>query len=420
MLREIPLSPAHLNALCRDRQVYLWGASIVGFGVCRALERHGIKPTGFIDRSSRLRGKGSLGYSVSLPEQVLPGFRANPHSALVIMTSGHYEHQIAQACMEAGLVEGEDFISARQLSPLDPSVDISGVCNLRCMSCPRGNMPIRQPVGFMDPQTYGKVLDKLLHELPLVGNIQLYAWGEPLLNPDAAKIIRMTVERQLLCAISTNLNIRRDFSEVIKARPDWMKISLSGYEESYELTHTGGNWRTLLNNMKKLKTLKDEHHPNMYVEVNYHLYKHNLGDDYQRMQSLCEDLDFAFRPNYAYLYPLDNVAAYREGRELTEESNRTLDLLLLNIDEGIARALAEKDLPCAEERCLPINWNLNVRFCGAYFEPVLVENFLDLPIAEIIDRRNKSPFCRKCRSMALHRYTSVYLEERALSIEASK
>jgi hypothetical protein len=73
----------------------------------------------------------------------------------------------------------------------------------------------------------------------------------------------------------------------------------------------------------------------------------------------------------------------------------------------------QKHLPCAEERCFPINWNLNVRFCGAYFNPVLVENFLEMPLAAIIEKRNQSPFCPKCKSLALHRFTSVYLEEKS-------
>ena len=414
MLQISSMNPQELKDRIGERDVYLWGASIVGFGICRSLERNGILPKGFIDGSDRLKGKRPLGYQVYLSSEIVKEFARRAKKPFVIITSGHYENDIAQSCRDAGLAKDTDFISARAISPLDPSVDISGICNLHCISCPRGNILKQPPAGFMRIGTYRMVLDKLLSELPFVGNIQLYAWGEPLLNPDIAEIVGLTVQRRVLCAISTNLNSRNDFSPTIKARPDWMKISVSGYGEGYERTHTGGNWRVLLSNMHTLKRLKDDYNPEMYIEVNYHLYKRNIGDEYDRMKELCEELGFIFRPNPAYLYSLDNLLDYREGRELTPAAKATLEMLLLPIDEGIARAERQKHLPCAEERCFPINWNLNVRFCGAYFKPVLIENYLETPIAEIIGKRNEDPFCDRCKSYALHRFTSVYIEEKSL------
>ena len=402
------ITPMQLSSLIASRSIFLWGASIVGSGICRSLERNGMRPTGFIDSSPRLNGKRFLGYPVFAPTEIL---LRSPTEIFVVLTSGHYEHELRQLCLENGLVAEKDFISSRAISPLDPSVDISGVCNLRCISCPRGNIIEQPPAGFMQPDVYKSVLDKLLKELPFVGNVQLYAWGEPLLNPAVAEIIHMTVDRQVLCAISTNLNVRKDFSEAIKARPDWIKVSASGYGPNYERTHTGGSWKVLHANMHTLAKLRQQHHPDMYVEVNYHMYKHNIGTEYDNMKALCESLGFVFRPNHAYLYSLDNVLAYREGKELSQQARETLAMLLLDIDTGLAKAKAQKELPCAEERCFPINWNLNVRFCGSYFKPILAENFLREPLSEIIARRNNSSFCAYCKSMALHRFTGVYLQE---------
>jgi MoaA/NifB/PqqE/SkfB family radical SAM enzyme len=414
------ITPDEMKARVKGRELYLWGASIVGCGICRALERNGISPAGFIDSSSRMQGTVALGYKVYRPDEILKKEPAQKSLPFIVITSGHYEHEIMAECEKNGFVKDRDFISARTLCPLDPSVDISGVCNLHCISCPRGNMRTQPPAGFITAATYARVLDKLLRELPFAGNIQLYAWGEPLLNPEVAQIIKTTVDRKLLCAISTNLNVRTDFADAIRAKPDWIKLSVSGYGgEHYEITHTGGKWAVLLSNMKKLSEYRRRFNPQMYVEVNYHLYKHNIGEEYDRMQALCNELGFVFRPNNAYLYSLDNIMKYREGGELTGEARQTLDMLLLDIDEGIARAEAQKHLPCAEERCFPINWNLNVRFCGAYFEPVVAGNYLETPLGEIVRRRNESPFCKRCMSLALHRFTGVYLEEKYINHEAA-
>lgn len=404
------LGTADLKGLIGGRQLYVWGASIVGSGTCRALERCGFRMAAFIDSSPRLKGKKSLGYPVLAPAEVLevPMLRDD---AFIIIASGHYEAEIAGACGAAGLVSGKDFISARELSPLDPSVDVSGLCNLHCISCPRGNYQEQPPRGFMSAATYRLVLDKLLRELPFMGNIQLYAWGEPLLNPEIAEIVRITAERGVLCAISTNLNVRKDFSEAIKARPDWIKVSASGFGPSYEVTHTGGEWELFLSNLRRLSALKREHNPEMYVEVNYHLYRHNLGEQYQRMSGLCQELGFVFRPNWAYLYPLDMVMDYCEGRPLSPEAERTLGMLQLGIDAGLERARGQAQLPCAEERCFPIAWDLTVRSCGAYFWPTVSDNFLEEPLEAVLERREQSGICSRCRKHALHRFTSVYVEE---------
>lgn len=418
-VRATVLNITDLVTLIRGRQLYVWGASIVGSGTCRALERCGLPPVAFIDSSSRFKGKTTLGYHVLSPGEVLdvPSQRDN---AFIIIASGHYEAEISGLCQASGLLPGKDFMSARELSPLDPSVDVSGLCNLRCISCPRGNYEEQPPRGFMSAVTYKQVLEKLLLELPFMGNIQLYAWGEPLLNPEIAKIIRITVEHGLLCAISTNLNLRKDFDEVIRARPDWIKVSASGFGPSYETTHTGGDWELFLSNLKQLSKLKQQIHPEMYVEINYHLYRHNLGDEYQQMADLCKNLGFVFRPNWAYLYPLDKVMDYCEGRELGQEARQTLDMMLLGIDEGLMRARSQANLPCAEERCFPISWDLSVRSCGAYFWPTVAENYLTEPMSSIIERRNKSGICAECKRHALHRFTSVYLEETTPPCEAEE
>lgn len=406
------LNPDQLDRLIRGRKLYLWGASIVGQGVQRALARCGCELTAFIDSSPRFKGRRVSHFPVFFPDEIL-GVPEARRDAFIILSSGHYEGEMAEACLAAGLVKNEDFISARRLSPLDPSVDISGLCNLKCISCPRGNMADQPAPGFMSAETYEKVLDKLLREMPLMGNVQLYAWGEPLLNSQAAEIIEITNDRRVLCAISTNLNASRNLDRAIAARPDWLKISASGFGASYERTHTGGNWDRFLANLYRLAELRAKHHPEMYVELNYHLYRHNLGEDFRGMRDLCAKLEFAFRPNWAYLYPLDNVLAYCQGRELGCQAHETLDLLILGLDEGLARARRQAHLPCAEERCFPIDWNLSVRSCGAYFQPRLADNYLEQPIEDILRLREASGICRTCRQHALHRFTSVYVEETA-------
>jgi MoaA/NifB/PqqE/SkfB family radical SAM enzyme len=405
------ISVEKLHQLCLNKKVFIWGAMIVGQGVCRSLERNGMPVEAFIDKSLSLHGRKALSYPIRRPDSVFACVRDG--NGIIIIGSGHNSPEIAVLCAQEGFAEGKDYILCESLNDIDPSVDVAGMCNLKCISCPRGNEKQQPPVGFMTALTYKKVLDKLIREIPLLGSIQLYTWGEPLLNPELPAIVAITREAQVLSAISSNLNYAKNLDAVVAARPDWFKISCSGWAENYERTHTGGKWKVFLSNLQKLAHLRDILHPDMQIILNYHLYKHNTGEDYNRIEALCKDLSLIFIPNHAYLYPLDSVMDFVDGKELSPEAKKTLPMLLMTLEEGIAQARKRSALPCPEERCFPINWDCRVRECGVFFRPFVAENFLDTPLSEII-RRKKSGLCVECRKRAIHQFTSVYLAEKRL------
>jgi wyosine [tRNA(Phe)-imidazoG37] synthetase (radical SAM superfamily) len=413
------ISVEELSQLCLNKKVFIWGGMIVGQGVCRSLERNGIRVESFIDKSLSLQGRKALGYSILKPDDVFAHVHAG--QGIIITGSGHNSPEIASLCEQEGFQKGKDYILCEDLNDIDPSVDIAGMCNLKCISCPRGNEKQQPPAGFMSASTYKKVLTKLINEIPLLGSIQLYAWGEPLLNPELPEIIAITREAKVLSAISSNLNYAKNLEAVIAARPDWFKVSCSGWADNYEMTHTGGKWKVFLSNLHKLANLRDTLHPEMQIILNYHLYKHNTGEDYHRIEALCKDLSLIFIPNHAYLYPLDSVMDFVDGKELSPQAKETIPMLLMTLEEGIARTRERASLPCPEERCLPINWDCRVRECGVFFRPFIADNFLEIPFTEIMSRKRSSKLCIECRKRAIHQFTSVYLAEKRLdNLETGK
>lgn len=404
------ISVDELRGLCRNKKVFIWGAMIVGQGVCRSLERNLIMLEAFLDKSASLQGQKALGYPIIKPEDCFDILRLG--KGIIITGSGHNSPEIAGLCENEGFQKGKEYILCDDLNNLDPSVDISGVCNLKCISCPRGNVKEQPPVGFMTTSTYKLVLEKLVREIPLLGSIQLYTWGEPLLNPQLPEIVAITREAKVLSAISSNLNYVKNMDKVIAEKPDWFKVSCSGWGDNYEKTHTGGKWKTFFINLHKLTNFRKQFHPEMQIILNYHLYKHNTGDDYRRIEALCNELNLIFIPNHAYLYPLDTVMDFIDGKPLSPEACQTLPLMLLPIEHGLADARKRAMLPCCEERTLPINWDCRVRECGVFFHPFIAENFLDIPLAALLERRKKSQLCRECKKRAMQQYTAVYLAEK--------
>ena len=402
--------PGQLHELLTQRRIYLWGARQLGFSIFEALARQGFEVEAFLDSSRDLQGQKVLGRPVLDPKSLLS---QGPSDYLIIITSGFYYEEIAARCREAGLTEGRDFLLAADLQRFDYQIDVSGSCNLRCISCPRGNFRPQPAAGFMSPANFELVLDKILREDPLVGAVALYNFGEPLLNPHLPEIIRLAARRGVRTAVSTNLSFRLDFTEVIKAAPTWFRVSVSGFgPESYEQTHTGGDWNLFLANLHKLKALKDEHCPDLNVEVFYHIYK-NRRDDYLKMRDLCQSLGLPLRVRHAALAPLDVVRRFVRGQDLPPEAEAVRQLQILPLDEAMELARQQQSQPCPYQRCLWITWDLKVRECMEWFAPDLdlAQNFLDSPLEELATARTNSAHCQSCMAESLHRCYLVYGDE---------
>jgi MoaA/NifB/PqqE/SkfB family radical SAM enzyme len=270
----------------------------------------------------------------------------------------------------------------------------------------------------MNTATFERVLDKILNEDPFVGNVQLYQWGEPLLNPQLPEILRIANARGVQCAISSNLNVNCELAPVIEAGPAWFRISVSGTGEEYEKTHTGASWNRLLENMEELSRLRTTLNPDMKTEVFYHLYKENQGESLDTVRNLCARLGFEFHPVWAYLISLDDVLEHLEGGQLSDEAKEASNMLALDLEQGMALARLEKGKECLVDRCIHINWNLTVSHCMMFFYPqhnIAAENFLETPLADIQKARKSCGLCKRCRTQALHRYCSVYSTEQVPS-----
>jgi hypothetical protein len=399
------------------RAIYIWGAGQQGRGLAPVLQRNGLQVRGFLDSSAQLQGRTVAELPILHPALALAA-RSDGASPLVIIASFFFEEEIRESCRNLGLDAERDLISYRELKPFDYAVDISGACNLRCISCPRASRQDRHPPqGFMDAGTFELVLDKILREDPLVGSLQLYQWGEPLLNPQLPEILRLAHQRGVQCALSSNLNLKCDLAPIIEAGPAWFRVSVSGAFEQYEQTHTGASWTTLTANLAELARLRSALRPEMKAELYYHLYRDNQGESFQRVRELCATLDFEFHPVWAYLISLDDVLEHLEGKPLSPQAQEASALLALGLDEGMALARGEAGKECLVERCIHINWNLTVSHCMMFFYPqenIAVANFLETPLQEIQRARAACRLCRRCRAQALHRYCSVYTTERVL------
>lgn len=414
-------SPAWLRQVIGNRSIYVWGARHDGFAANLALTRFGMTQVGFVDSSLSLQGTTARGLPIELPDPFFARVRRD--EGFIVIASGFFADEIAARCQAAGWVKGQDFVVQGELRRFNYQIDVSGMCNLRCISCPRGNAPAHRPPGFMGVETFRKVVAKILSDDPWTGILTLYNWGEPLLHRDLPTLLRVTHEAGLLSAISSNLAMPRDFEEVVKARPTWFRISNSGWGSHYETTHTGGRWETFLSNCRKLAAWRDRHAPDMFVELFFHIYSHNR-DDFPRMQALCDELGFTLRYRHAALAPLDNMERVVDGLPLSPEAEQTRSLQFLSVEEvmEIAGSSPEKERPCFYENHLWIDWDGSIALCMEWYDPhlrLVEKSFLEVTPDELEAARASSSHCLRCRSKGLHRAYCVFADEALIARKSS-
>ncbi len=397
-----------LKRTIKDQPVMIWGARAVGCGLCRAAERMKLNVVGFIDSDPCFQDKKILGYEVFRSEQfynlICSGLRP-----FVITASTLSEDFLAQKCLEMGLRKS-DFASAQEFCDCEYIIDVAGVCNLKCPSCPRGNYELQPNPGFITVDRFRLIVDKILSETPDVSTIALFNWGEPLLHPQLPKLINILRERKIFCSLSTNFNIVRDIKSVILAKPDMLKISLSGYyQHTYGIFHEKGDINLVKANMYKLRTLIDHHHPEMIVEVIYHQYRNNLQDDYAKMKDLCGELDYMFAACVAYFSPVEKIINFIEGSS-SERDRKIKDLLLVDMDDALKKARSSKKGLCPLlEKQIVINWDGSVSLCCASFDPMKTlvnKDFLAVTSKEIKESKLKHPLCITCMNYGIDKYYS--------------
>jgi len=391
--------------LFKGRDLYIWGAGQKGRGFSLALERNGFRVKAFLDSSPLLAGTAYMEIPILNPYEVLNASNVSKTSFILVASVDKKNKEIFGQCQKSGLLKGRDFINIQQLAPFYPTVEVSGVCNLRCISCPRGSSSrLQEQAGFMSSREYSKVIRKLIDEIPFLYLVDLYMWGDPLLNPELPEIIRVNKELGIASGISTNLNYAEHLEDIVKTAPAQIRVSVSGYgAQNYEVTHTGGKWEKLYNNLILLSELIKKYEAKTIVEIYYHVYNNN-HDEARQMQEYCLDQGFRFHPVLSMLFP-DFVLDYCEGIELSSEASKAEELMLIRLDKLIKNATKDSRKKCLLNRVIPIiNWDMSVMPCCNYSYHKLSDNYLDISLNDIIKLRANHYLCQKCQKHALHRY----------------
>jgi hypothetical protein len=305
-----------------------------------------------------------------------------------------------------------------QASQFTYHIEVSGVCNLRCPSCPVGNTPTDgPPKTFMDPELFTAIITKIRKEQLALGRqrvrLDLYNWGEPLLHPNLPQFIETAMQAGFTVGVSTNLNYGKRLDALAAAAPAFIRISVSGFfQETYGRTHRGGNIETVKANMVRLRHALDAHHSLTPVEVGYIAYRHNVGRDLALMAALCGQLDFKFSKDCAALMPLERLLEAIETGHVPPE---IADILPLDPQRvaRLSKPFADAHTDCnLRKSFININSDGSVPLCCALWDRAydVAGNYLVVSESDIQKARYDSTMCRRCMSrLGYFTYNAIHV-----------
>jgi MoaA/NifB/PqqE/SkfB family radical SAM enzyme len=193
------------------------------------------------------------------------------HLARIWTLKGHYAKQVW-----TGLRSGErvsdllrrqfPFVLPDAAVPPRLSVEFTNICNLRCPYC---TSPLKlRPQGMMSNETFSSLV-KQIKEAD-IRCVALVGTGEPTLHPNFLQFIRELAGATRILTVTSNWQrVDKELVEGILMAPVTMlNISVDGSNnEQYERSRPGGNFETLLANLKLLMHLKRQLKSSTYVNV---------------------------------------------------------------------------------------------------------------------------------------------------------
>lgn len=294
-------------------------------------------------------------------------------------------------------------------------IDVVGGCNLKCPSCPVGNMKKNEGGvrgGAIKIDFLEKIIDKAIHDIDDIEFVGIYNWTEPLLHPKISVVISTIKSKGLKVHLSSNLNILKDPDSLMKSNPDYFRVSVSGYNQGvYSLTHRGGDIEAVKRNMIQLMESKLKMRAETKMVVLFHKYMSNIQDE-REMKKFSESLGYEFESVWAYLMPLEKTLAYLGYGDINSSINADdwslIDNLALPLAEVSIHARKYFDRPCwLKENQLVLSPEGDVILCCSVYdqETNKVGKFLDLNIDEIRILKNRGVLektCNKCMKAGWH------------------
>lgn len=200
-------------------------------------------------------------------------------------------------------------------------LEVTNVCNLKCPFCLTGKgISGGREVRHMGFEEARAVIDAVGD---YVYFLQVYTWGEPLLNKDLVRIVEYAKSRNIYVMLSTNATaMTADYNQrLIDSGIDYIMVAIDGgTRQTYERYRVGGKFDKVMANVGNLLEQRAERAlERPFVEWQFIVFRHNEHEvEATERRAYRMGID-KFTPLPAYVE--DPQWAARDERFKTEFSN---------------------------------------------------------------------------------------------------
>lgn len=148
-------------------------------------------------------------------------------------------------------------------------IETTRLCNARCPFCAIEKWDKSTP--FMSDDLFAKIVEEMAPHADWIRILNVQKAGEPLLDKKIYQRIRMLKEIGIRCVnMSTNASAltEENARKLLEAGLDELMMSIDSVErESYEKLRVGLDYDTVLANIRRFFSLRDELRPNLIIRV---------------------------------------------------------------------------------------------------------------------------------------------------------
>ena len=141
--------------------------------------------------------------------------------------------------------------------PLHMQFEWTSYCNLRCPVCPVGAGTLKRTAQAMDPALYAQVMDEVG---PYLLTASLWVWGESLLHPRLAEMLRITRRYPPITLLSTNgfgLDNPEIQAALLAEAPTHLIVAIDGLtDETHARYRPGAKLQSVLEGVRRLAQRK--------------------------------------------------------------------------------------------------------------------------------------------------------------------
>lgn len=161
--------------------------------------------------------------------------------------------------------------------PIHIHIELTNYCNLKCKVCPTGIGTLKRPPKAIEPA----LLESLMKEIgPYLLTASLWGWGESLLHPQLADILRITQNRGVVTFLSTNgqnLDDEKVLQALVSYPPTYLIVALDGLtDDTNSVFRVGAKLDPVLTGMRRLAQMKRQKGLQLPIlHFRYIVMKHN-------------------------------------------------------------------------------------------------------------------------------------------------